>query len=255
MNSDEIEITASDIKSTIYFIACLTQLQKDSSMYGSFNAKGDLSGGIFDRWINRIPESVIFDKIIFPLINSDKKVKVINDYYIYEPIEDKAGIAPDVIGIKVNNNVVPFATFNNKWVPKNGMPQIEVKSNKKTHKMVSFKYNSNYSGKYLIFAETNFRVDYIIPLIRREFFEEKNHKKMKMNDNIFIESDINGYIEQTPKVNLDSDLIGKIKLLEITTPEDFMENAVKCEIGENIEYVKYIEEAKDHRKNKLGMRY
>ena len=78
---------------------------------------------------------------------------------------------------------------------------------------------------------------------------------MKMNDNIFIESDINGYIEQTPKVNLDSDLIGKIKLLEITTPEDFMENAVKCEIGENIEYVKYIEEAKDHRKNKLGMRY
>ena len=64
MKSDEIEITASDIKSTIYFIACLTQLQKDSSMYGSFNAKGDLSGGIFDRWINRIPESVIFDKII-----------------------------------------------------------------------------------------------------------------------------------------------------------------------------------------------
>ena len=95
-NDEEIEINVKDIKKSIYFITCLAQLQKDGTMYGSLNSKGDLMGGIFDRWINTIPESIIFNKIILPKASKGKNVQVITDYYIYDPAKDKAGIAPDV---------------------------------------------------------------------------------------------------------------------------------------------------------------
>lgn len=56
-------------------------------------------GGIFDRWINIIPESIILNKIILPKISNGHNVEVIPDYYKYEPQENKADIAPDLIGI------------------------------------------------------------------------------------------------------------------------------------------------------------
>lgn len=234
-SEDEIEISVKDIKKSIYFITCLAQIQKGSSMYGALNSKGDLMGGIFDRWINTIPESIIFNKIILPKVADGKNVQVITDYYIYDPAKDKAGIAPDVIGISINNKPIPFAVFEEKWIPVEGMPQIEIKTNRKNHKMVSLR-NQEYEGKYLIFAETEFNVDYLVPLIKDEFYSNEVYKELKMNDKVFIHSNKEKNLEQASNINLFKNTIGKVSVLYITTAKYFMDNAIKCERNEGIEY-------------------
>lgn len=125
----KIIVNIDDIKKTVYFISNLTQMQGTRPMQGTLSSKGDYMGGIFDRWINIIPESVVFNKIILPRISDKKDVKVITDYYDYDP--KKVGIAPDVIGISVNNKAIPFVKFNERWIPETGKPQIEVKTFKK----------------------------------------------------------------------------------------------------------------------------
>ncbi len=60
--------------------------------------------------MNKMPESVIFNKIILPKIDPD--LKAINDFYYYDP--KKTGIAPDVIGVLYHGKTVPFAVFDNK---------------------------------------------------------------------------------------------------------------------------------------------
>ena len=62
----EVKININDIKKAVYFIANLTQMQGDRPMQGALSSKADYMGGIFDRWINIIPESVIFNKIVLP---------------------------------------------------------------------------------------------------------------------------------------------------------------------------------------------
>ena len=96
---NEVKISINDAKKAVYFIANLTQMQGDRPMQGALTSKADYMGGIFDRWINIIPESVLFNKIILPQVFKGEKVEVITDYYDYNP--KTAGIAPDVIGIEV----------------------------------------------------------------------------------------------------------------------------------------------------------
>ena len=96
-NMKEVKININDIKKAVYFIANLTQMQGDRPMQGALSSKADYMGGIFDRWINIIPESVIFNKIVLPEVFNGEEVEVITDYYDYNP--RFAGIAPDVIGI------------------------------------------------------------------------------------------------------------------------------------------------------------
>mgnify|MGYP000230668502 CR=1 FL=1 len=62
---NEVKISINDAKKAVYFIANLTQMQGDRPMQGALTSKADYMGGIFDRWINIIPESVLFNKIIF----------------------------------------------------------------------------------------------------------------------------------------------------------------------------------------------
>lgn len=93
----KIELQKDDLKKAVYFIANLTQMQGNRPMQGALSSKADYMGGIFDRWINIVPEGVLFNKVILPKIATDKQVSVITDYYDYNP--KTAGIAPDVIGI------------------------------------------------------------------------------------------------------------------------------------------------------------
>jgi hypothetical protein len=96
-----IIINKEDVIPFIYFVCSMAQRGK---MYGGISGKSDYMGGVFDRWINIIPEGVIFNKYFLPKI--DKKLEVISDYYEYDP--KKSGIAPDVLGIKIGEKAVPF---------------------------------------------------------------------------------------------------------------------------------------------------
>ena len=74
---NEVKININDIKKAVYFIANLTQMQGDRPMQGALTSKADYMGGIFDRWINIIPESVLFNKIILPRVFENEKVDLI----------------------------------------------------------------------------------------------------------------------------------------------------------------------------------
>lgn len=236
---NEVKININDIKKAVYFIANLTQMQGDRPMQGALTSKADYMGGIFDRWINIIPESVLFNKIILPRVFENEKVEVITDYYDYNP--KTAGIAPDVIGLEYNNKAIPFVQFDNHWVHVKNKPQIEVKTFKKNQYMVSLR-NQGYDEKYLVMAETSFRVDYLIPIMNEALFSDNIFLDLHMNDKIFIISDNQGIIAQPHKVELSDKSLGTVKLLIITTAKDFMKKAVKCEGRVSIEYIKSCEE-------------
>lgn len=243
MNS-EVIVNIHDIKKAVYFISNLTQMQGTRPMRGALNSKGDYMGGIFDRWINIIPESVVFNKIILPKISGEKDVKVITDYYDYDP--KQVGIAPDVIGVSVNKKAIPFVKFDERWIPVNGKPQIEVKTFKKKQKMVSLR-NQGYDNKYLVLAETNFRVDYLVPLIKEEIYSDDIYNELYMNDDIFIVSNENQMITQSRKIDIERKDIGTISLLGITTANELMNMAIKCHAGVSVEYFSEIEENQSKR--------
>ena len=246
---NEVKISINDAKKAVYFIANLTQMQGDRPMQGALTSKADYMGGIFDRWINIIPESVLFNKIILPQVFKGEKVEVITDYYDYNP--KTAGIAPDVIGIKYKKRAIPFVKFDNHWFPIEKRPQIEVKTFKINQYMISLR-NQGYDQKYLVMAEANFRVDYLIPLLNKALFSKQIFLDLHMDDKIFIISNDEGNIAQPHKVELSDKTLGSVKLLVVTTAEDFMKKAVKCKSRVSIEYIKSCEE---YSANKLKNAY
>ena len=246
---NEVKININDAKKAVYFIANLTQMQGDRPMQGALSSKADYMGGIFDRWINIIPESVLFNKIILPQVFKNDKVEVITDYYDYNP--KIAGIAPDVIGIKYKKKAIPFVKFDNHWYPIENRPQIEVKTFRKNQYMISLR-NQGYDEKYLVMAEANFRVDYLVPILNKALFSNQVFMDLHMDDKIFIVSNDEGNIAQPHKVELSDKTLGSVKLLIVTTAEDFMKKAVKCEARVSIEYIKTCDE---YSPNKLKNAY
>ena len=229
MKNQIITVEKQDVFKSIYFIAEMSQNTGDKGMYGGLAGKSDLMGGIFDRWINQIPESVIFNKLILPRISGENAVEVIIDFYKYKPKQETTGIAPDVIGLKINDNIVPFVIYDKKWVPQEGMPQIEVKTFKKPQKMVSLR-NQGYDGKYLVMVESDFRTDYLLPFFDASLFTEDVYAKMTMNDEIFLRTE-NEHIHHLNLVNTERADIGHLKLLCITETSLFTKVANYCGAG------------------------
>ena len=236
-----MEITREKALKNIYFICSLTQKQK-SSMQGALSSKGDLMGGIFDRWINTIPESIIFNEYIKPKLENNKNlnIELIQDFYMYDP--QNVGIAPDVLGIKINDKNIPFCVYSQTnngdvcWNSNNNYPQIEVKTLKTSQKMLTLR-DQHYSGKYLILAQSELNVDYLIPFMDRDLFDNKIFNSLRMDDKTFLKENPNGLITQTNKVKEDNKVIGKVDVLVITKAEDFMKKSTMCQSGESVQYI------------------
>lgn len=79
-----VEVNKEDILKSVYFITAIIQKQTSNSMQGALSSKGDLMGGIFDRWINTVPESIVFNKIILPNIKNGNNSEIISDFYLYK---------------------------------------------------------------------------------------------------------------------------------------------------------------------------
>ena len=234
-----VPINSKDVLKSIYFILSIAQNQKGNAMHGALTSKGDLIGGIFDRWINIVPEDIIFNKILLPLISQEKNVKLISDFYHYDP--KNAGIAPDVIGLKINDKTVPFAIFDDTWVAVENMPQIEVKTFKTPQKMISLR-DQGYANKYLIMTETNLRLDYLLPFFDMTIFPKEIHDMLSMDDTIFIKSDKEGLLKHVPQIDFSKKELGFVNLLKITNADEFMKIATFCEAHVSVQYIKSIEE-------------
>lgn len=224
-----IIVEKSDVIKNIYFIAEMVQNAGKKGMYGGLAGKSDFIGGIFDRWINQIPESVIFNKYLLKDISHGNKVEVIIDFYKYNPRQETTGIAPDVIGLKINNMVVPFVVYDGRWKEVKGKPQIEVKTFKSTQKMVSLR-NQGYDGKYLVFVDTYFRTDYLLPFFDKSFFSNEVYDSITMNDDVFIKTK-NEHIAHLKKVDNTRNDLGSIELLCVTKTSLFINLANYCDAG------------------------
>lgn len=246
MDKNIIKIEKQDILQFIYFITAITQKQTSYSMQGALSSKGDLMGGIFDRWINIIPESIVFNKLIIPEIEGCDDVEIISDYYIYDP--KTSGIAPDVIGIKISEKVIPFVVFNERWEEVAEMPQIEVKTFKKNQKMITLR-DQNYDQKYLVMVESEFRIDYLLPFFEKSIFDASTHTYLDMDDSIFIKSNNENRIHSIDFVNTSDDSLGTITLLKVSTAVNFMKYATHCEGNVSIQRIDKISKNVDLKDN------
>lgn len=233
----KLEIKQQDIIPYVYFVSSMAQ-QSKSGMFGSLSSKSDLVGGIFDRWINIIPESIVFNQYFLPeavkKLNMNKKVRVFSDFYMYNP--KVVGIAPDVIGLQIENKIVPFVKYDDTkedtkfWVPQTECPQIEVKSFFGKKYMVSLR-DQHYGDKFLVMVGANIDVDYLLSFFDKNIFTENEISKLTM-PNDFIESDNKGLISKTKQVEFNRCSLGSLELLCVTKASQFRNMALKLNAGE-----------------------
>jgi len=237
-----------DILPYVYFV-CSMAHEAEHGMQSALGSKNDYIGGIFDRWINIIPESIVFNKkILIDVKNQIKKttgkklqLEVYSDFFKYDP--KIVGIAPDVLGVKANDKIIPFVKYDDQqekkefWVPQGESPLIEVKSFKKSQYLVSLR-NQNYDDKYLVMCETDLSVDYLLPFFDKSIFSSSVYQKLEVPHE-FILSNIDDYLTPTMPIT-EFNEIGTVELLLITTALNFMENSTKCFGGESPRYVKDV---------------
>lgn len=233
----KLEIKQQDIIPYVYFVSSMAQ-QSKSGMFGSLSSKSDLVDGIFDRWINIIPESIVFNQYFLPeaikKLNLNKNVRVFSDFYMYDP--KVVGIAPDVIGLQIENKIVPFVKYDDTkedtkfWVPQTECPQIEVKSFFGKKYMVSLR-DQHYGDKFLVMVGANIDVDYLLSFFDKNIFTENEISKLIM-PNDFIESDTKGLISKTKQVEFNRCSLGSLELLCVTTASQFRNMALKLNAGE-----------------------
>lgn len=247
------KISKDDIVQRVYFITKLVQQQTGSTMQGALTSKSDSMGGIFDRFINTISDTLVFNKIILAndsILNTNKQVSVIEDFYYYKPTSNGAGIAPDIFGLRVNERKIPFTKFNNKWTPEPNRPQIEVKTFKAKDQMISLR-NQNYDNEYLVLVDLDMRIDYLVPFLNGKILSESIPENMVMDDDLFIVRDDKNRISKITPIDFSRDEIGTLELIAITNATDFMSQATFCNSNISVRRMKEINERKALLKSNL----
>ena len=247
-------INKNDIIERIYFITKLVQNQKNGTMQGALTSKSDFMGGIFDRFINTLSDSLIFNKVILQdnaFKETNKKISVIEDFYYYKPSSKNAGIAPDIFGLNVNNKKYPFTKFDNKWIPVPSTPQIEVKTFKAKDQMISLR-NQNYDDEYLVLVDLDLRIDYLVPFMDSNLFTSNILQNMGMDDTLFIVKDDRNQITKPTNIDFSNNIIGTIGLISITNAHDFMNQSTFCGPGISVRRMKEINQRKLSLKSNLS---
>ena len=72
------------------------------------------------------------------------------------------------------------------------------------------------------------------------------------NNKVFIISNKEKHLEQTPDIDLSKRTIGRVKILYITTAKYFMDNSIKCNENEGIEYFVGIKKRTNSINTKVG---
>lgn len=230
-----IQITKEDLYPLLYFI--VKMYQTETSHRQGTSSKSDFIGGFIDRWINKLPENLIFNKLI--LLNKD--YKAITDYFIYSNGSDRN--APDVLGLKHKNGTVKFAEFvDNTWIRVPNMPHIEVKTFKSSQYLVSVRETQLGGDDYYVLVESNIRNDYLLSVFTKDFFNDKYVEYLRISDE-FIKSNRNSKIKSVDQVVSNDDLsIGKLELISIIKGDEFMKHTTRCEVGEDVCYIKRVVE-------------
>lgn len=235
MERVKIDVTKEDIKPLLYFI--ISMFQQETIHRQGTSSKSDLIGGFIDRWINKIPEDLIFRKHL--LLN--KNYSVINDYFVYGMKSKKN--APDILGLQIENQIIKFTEYDtNEWLQIEGMPHIEIKTFRKNQRLVSVRDTQLEDDNYYIFVESNFDNDYLIHLFDEQYLERETLDKITMS-NQFIKDNSQQILIQPPKILIDNkESIGTLEIITIVRGSEFKKRATLCKEEENVFYLKNIVE-------------
>lgn len=235
MKRVKIDVTKEDIKPLLYFI--ISMFQQETIHRQGTSSKSDLIGGFIDRWINKIPEDLIFRKHL--LLN--KNYSVINDYFVYGMKSKKN--APDILGLQIDNQIIKFTEYDtNEWVQIEGMPHIEIKTFRKNQRLVSVRDTQLEDDNYYIFVESNFDNDYLIHLFDEQYIERETLDKITMS-NQFIKNNSQQILIQPPEILIDNkESIGTLEIITIVKGSEFKKRATLCEEADNVFYLKHIGE-------------
>jgi len=233
----KIDIKSVDLFKLLYFI--ISKYEQDSSHRQGTSSKNDLIGGFIDRGINKLPESLIFNNLLF----ANKNYSAIPDYFIYN--KNLAKNAPDVLGLKCcNGKIIKFAEFiDNTWVAIEGMPYLEVKTSKKNQKLFGVRSSQLKKEHYYIIVESDIKPNYLKSVFTRSLFKEDNLKNILM-DNSFIRKYPADTIKQPSKIYpFDiNEPIGTLHIINIIKGKDLLLIGNRCREKEGIYYIKDIEE-------------
>ena len=203
----ECEFSIENLRKLIYWITL--KFKEDEFHHQASSAKSDLIGGFYDRWFNRAPEFLIFNKLL-----KDKNYDVVIDNFFYG--QDTKKNAPDIIGLqdKKGNIIVKFASFKDgDWQSIKDRPMIEVKTFRVTQSLSAVGETQMDDEKYYVFVESNVRPDYLTALFEKSVFSQKIFNSLKTSKE-FIESDSNNQII-IPKPLMVKKELGHFKLLGI----------------------------------------
>lgn len=213
----EIEITADDLKKIIYFI--LMKFQTDSLHMQGTSSKRDLLGGYIERWFNKSAENIVFDGLL-----KDKPYTVIPDYFLYNNDSEKN--APDILGLKVKNTVVPFVKYDNgRWESIPNMPRIEVKVVRKDQSLVGVR-EPQMIDDYYVFIESDLTEDYLASIFAEDVFDKRHFQSLETSSEFILNDEDEKIIPH--KEYKRPEFIGSYKLLGIYKKGDFQRGTTFC---------------------------
>lgn len=197
-----------------YCIWSIIKFFKDEYHVQQNSTRNDLLGGFLDRWINRIPESLIFQELL-----KSEEFDVVNDDFFY--IDESAKNAPDVIGLvrckedsessefeSLNkdefNRFYQFYTFNiNQWSKfDDDAPFIEMKTTRSSQKLATIaKRQDNIDENYFVLVESNINDYYLLYLLDKKIFNESYNFNV---DGSFFKNDLD--IIELPNLAINNEI-------------------------------------------------
>ncbi len=236
-NKYKVKFKRKHLKELCYWIVIKF---KEDSFHQQFGHRRDLLGGFIDRWINKAPEFLIFDKLL-----ENKKYSVVPDYYLYKSPKQKN--SPDILGLK-SDRIIRFTYYENgMWKQVEDMPSIEVKTFRKSQKLITIPLSQFEKGKYYVIVESHITEDYLLSLFNDDFFDEDLLNKITMDD-VFVEADENNDLILPKALNKTDDL-GYYELLGIYKGKFLLHLSQIVEPGVEFRYLKNIQSTNFKRTN------
>ena len=217
LEHNEVELTEDYLKQVVYWI--INKFIKDSFHKQHNSSRNDLIGGFMDRWVNKIPEFLIFDKLL-----ENKPYVPVTDYFLYD--QETAKNAPDILGLLDDSGIYyPFSKFkNNRWDTPDDMPFVEMKVFRENHKLITIPARQFKPNRFYAIVVSHIRDDYITSIFDNSFFDKKYLNKLsKINE--FIELDEGNQLLE-PEI-LNKHKLGTYELLGVYKWDTLKDNCIK----------------------------
>ena len=208
----KIELTDDDFKNALAFSHLM--FKNGGLLYTSQASMSSDLLGYFSRWQNKYFEKVVLEKLL------PENVEIVSDFFIYGNKVASQGIAPDLIGVKKENKVFPFATLTETgWIGVENTPQVEIKTTKETSYL--WTVTDSQVLDYLFCIETDINQDYFA----KRLMSDNTFNWDQFNLDEYIDDFDNqntGYIKKFNDINTEINDVnwGTVELTKVIKKDD-----------------------------------